>query len=91
MGTSNPNTGGVIGGGDFGYTATRANTTTITTTTTATRNSIIKRSMLGQVVSGVVNLTANLNCSGDGIIVGGPNTVINMNGFSITGPGQDRL
>ncbi|MGB7883260.1 MAG: hypothetical protein WBL44_11075, partial [Nitrososphaeraceae archaeon] len=34
----------------------------------------------GQVVSGVVNLTANLNCSGDGIIVGGPNTVINMNG-----------
>ena len=45
----------------------------------------------GQVVSGVVNLTANLNCSGDGIIVGGPNTVINMNGFSITGPGQDSL
>ena len=43
----------------------------------------------GQVVSGVVNLTANLNCSGDGLIVGGPNTVINMNGFSITGPGQD--
>src|SRR5919106_2961175 len=44
----------------------------------------------GQVVSGVVNLTATLNCSsGDGIIVGGPNTVINMNGFSITGPGQD--
>ena len=44
----------------------------------------------GQVVSGVVNLTANLNCSsGDGIIVGGPNTVINMNGFSITGPGLD--
>ena len=45
----------------------------------------------GQVVSGVVNLTANLNCSGDGIIIVGPNTVINMNGFSITGPGQDRL
>jgi parallel beta-helix repeat protein len=43
----------------------------------------------GQVVSGVVNLTSNLNCSGDGIIVGGPNTVINMNGFSITGPRQD--
>jgi hypothetical protein len=43
----------------------------------------------GQVVSGFVNLTANLNCSGDGLIVGGPNTVINMNGFSITGPGQE--
>jgi parallel beta-helix repeat protein len=43
----------------------------------------------GQVSSGVVNLTSNLNCAGDGIIVGGPNTVINMNGFSITGPGAD--
>jgi hypothetical protein len=43
----------------------------------------------GQVVSGLVNLSANLNCSGDGLIVGGPNTLINMNGFSITGPGQD--
>jgi parallel beta-helix repeat protein len=43
----------------------------------------------GQVASGVVNLTANLNCSGDGIIINGPNTVINMNGFSITGPGKD--
>jgi len=43
----------------------------------------------GQVASGVVNLTANLNCSGDGIIISGPNTVVNMNGFSITGPGKD--
>jgi nitrous oxidase accessory protein NosD len=43
----------------------------------------------GQVVSGLVNLTANLHCSGDGIIVGESNTVINLNGFSITGPGQD--
>lgn len=43
----------------------------------------------GQVASGVVNLTANLNCSGDGIIISGSNTVVNMNGFSITGPGKD--
>src|ERR671911_1310026 len=43
----------------------------------------------GQVVSGVVNLTANLNCSGDGIIISDPNTVVNMNGFSIIGPGKD--
>ena len=43
----------------------------------------------GQVASGVVNLTANLNCSGDGITISGPNTVVNMNGFSITGPGKD--
>ena len=56
----------------------------LTTTQAASTNAAC-----GQVVSGVVNLTANLNCSGDGIIVGGPNTVINMNGFSITGPGQD--
>ena len=43
----------------------------------------------GQVASGVVNLTANLNCSGDGIIISSANTVVNMNGFSITGPGKD--
>jgi len=50
----------------------------------------ITNTACGQVSSGVVNLTSNLNCSGDGIIVGGPNTVINMNGFSIMGPGADR-
>lgn len=43
----------------------------------------------GQVVSGLVNLTANLDCSGDGLIIGGDNTVVNMNGYSITGPGPD--
>jgi parallel beta-helix repeat protein len=43
----------------------------------------------GQVVSGLVNLTANLDCSGDGLIIGGDNTVVNMNGYSITGPGVD--
>jgi parallel beta-helix repeat protein len=30
-----------------------------------------------------------LNCSGDGIITSGPNTVINLNGYSISGPGLD--
>jgi parallel beta-helix repeat protein len=43
----------------------------------------------GQVVSGNVTLTSNLNCAGDGLIVGDDNTVINMNGRSITGPGSD--
>ncbi|HZD36732.1 MAG TPA: NosD domain-containing protein [Nitrososphaeraceae archaeon] len=43
----------------------------------------------GQVVSGLVNLTANLDCSGDGLIIGGDNTVVNMNGYSINGPGSD--
>jgi len=42
----------------------------------------------GEVVHGNVNLTANLNCGGDGIIVGTHNTVMNLNGFTITGPGQ---
>jgi parallel beta-helix repeat protein len=42
----------------------------------------------GEVVQGNVNLTANLNCSGDGIIVGADNVNINLNGYSITGPGQ---
>src|SRR5919202_5328788 len=42
----------------------------------------------GQVVSGNVTLTSNLNCSGDGLIVGDDNTVINMNGYTIEGPGK---
>jgi parallel beta-helix repeat protein len=53
-------------------------------TPTATTNAAC-----GQVASGVIELTSDLNCSGDGIIIPGPNTVINMNGYSITGPGQD--
>ena len=43
----------------------------------------------GQVVHGNVTLTANLDCTGDGLIVGGDNTTINLNGYSITGPGDN--
>ncbi len=43
----------------------------------------------GQVVEGNVTLTANLNCTGDGLIVGDDDTTINLNGFGIYGPGQD--
>jgi hypothetical protein len=83
MGAS-PNTGGsVSGSGDFA-TQQQAQPQPQPQQQAASTNAAC-----GQVVSGVVNLNANLNCSGDGIIVGGPNTVINMNGFSITGPGQD--
>jgi hypothetical protein len=57
--------------------------------TTLTAGASSTNPACGQVVSGIVNLTSNLDCSGDGLIVGGPNTVINMNGFSITGPGQE--
>src|SRR5215831_15493858 len=42
----------------------------------------------GEVVQGNVNLTANLKCSGDGIIVGADGVNLNLNGYSITGPGQ---
>jgi parallel beta-helix repeat protein len=55
-------------------------TTPTTTTTTAA---------CGQVASGLVELTADLNCSGDGIIISNPNTIVNLNGYSITGPGLD--
>jgi Periplasmic copper-binding protein (NosD) len=43
----------------------------------------------GQVVQGNVTLTANLNCTGDGLIVGDDGTTINLNGFGIYGPGAD--
>jgi parallel beta-helix repeat protein len=43
----------------------------------------------GQVVQGIVKLTANLDCSGDGLIVGDDGTTINLNGFGIYGPGAD--
>jgi hypothetical protein len=43
----------------------------------------------GQVVHANVTLTANLVCTGDGLIVGEPNTTINLNGYSIEGPGDN--
>ena len=43
----------------------------------------------GQVVQGIVTLTTNLNCSGDGLIVADDGTTINLNGFGIYGPGTD--
>ena len=45
-----------------------------------------------QVVEGNVTLTANLNCTRDGLIIGGDDaTTINLNGFGIFGPGTDTL
>ena len=82
------NSGDGDAGSGSGNTGSGSDTASALQLTTAQAPS--SNAACGQVVSGVVNLTANLNCSsGDGIIVGGPNTVINMNGFSITGPGQD--
>ena len=61
------------------------NQTSSASTTTITP---ITNPACGEVVQGNVNLTANLNCTGDGLIVGADNTVINLNGYTITGPGQ---
>ena len=41
----------------------------------------------GQVIKGNVKLTSNLICNNDGLIVGNGNTRIDLNGFSIKGPG----
>jgi parallel beta-helix repeat protein len=43
----------------------------------------------GQVVEGLVELNSNLNCSGDGLIVGGDDTTIRLNDHTIMGPGPD--
>jgi parallel beta-helix repeat protein len=43
----------------------------------------------GQVVEGHVELTSNLNCSGDGLIVGADGTTISLNGHTIRGPGPE--
>jgi nitrous oxidase accessory protein NosD len=43
----------------------------------------------GQVVEGLVELNSNLNCSGDGLIVGSDDTTIRLNGHTIMGPGPD--
>jgi parallel beta-helix repeat protein len=46
-------------------------------------------SSCGQVVEGLIELNSNLNCNGDGLIVGANGTTIRLNGYTITGPGPD--
>ena len=41
----------------------------------------------GQIVQGKVKLISNLICKSDGLIVGANHTIIDMNGFSLKGPG----
>jgi len=43
----------------------------------------------GSVINGTANLSSNLNCNHDGLIVGEDSTTINLNGFQIQGPGID--
>lgn len=42
----------------------------------------------GQVIEQSVKLTANLECKTDGIIVGADGITIDLNGFTISGPGE---
>lgn len=61
---------------------TSANSTSSTPAPTASSQPVC-----GEVVKQSVTLTANLNCSGDGLIVGADGVTINLNGFFLTGPG----
>lgn len=42
----------------------------------------------GQVIKQSVKLTANLDCKTDGIIVGADGITIDLNGYTLSGPGQ---
>src|SRR5215213_9142482 len=53
-----------------------------------TRSSITNAAC-GQVVEGLVELNSDLNCTGDGLIVGSDDTTIRLNGHTIMGPGPD--
>jgi parallel beta-helix repeat protein len=67
--------------------ATTSNTGTSTADSTS-GSSATTNPACGQVVSGNVTLTSNLNCPGDGLLVGNDDTTINMNGYTIQGPGH---
>jgi parallel beta-helix repeat protein len=56
---------------------------------TSTATSATTNPACGQVVSGIVTLTSNLQCNGDGLLVGTDHTVINLNGYKLMGPGKD--
>jgi hypothetical protein len=43
----------------------------------------------GQVIDESIQLTANLNCKTDGILVSGGDVTVDLNGFTVTGPGQN--
>ena len=42
----------------------------------------------GQVITKSVTLSSNLNCISDGLIIGADRITINLDGFTITGPGD---
>jgi parallel beta-helix repeat protein len=60
--------------------ATQGDTSRTPTATTAS---------CGEFVEGLVELNSDLDCSGDGLIVGTDETTVRLNGHTITGPGPD--
>jgi parallel beta-helix repeat protein len=72
----------VVGGLMISPLPTMAATQTAAETAAGTQSPVC-----GEVVRGNVTLSANLVCSGDGLIAGDDGTTINLNGFSIEGPG----
>jgi hypothetical protein len=52
-------------------------------------NGEIINPVCGQVVQGNVRLSSNLVCNSDGLIVGAGGTKIDLNGYSIKGPGPN--
>jgi hypothetical protein len=61
------------------------------TTITSQPSTILAQTtdLCGSTISSDVELTADINCEGDGIRVGGDNLTVNLNGFAMRGPGDD--
>jgi parallel beta-helix repeat protein len=60
-----------------------------TTNDDITRSSTTVNPACGQVIRGDIKLVSNLVCNSDGLIVGTTHTKIDLNGFSIIGPGKN--
>jgi nitrous oxidase accessory protein NosD len=60
-----------------------------TTNNDLTDSSTTVNPACGQVIRGDIKLVSNLVCNSDGLIVGTTHTKIDLNGFSIIGPGKN--
>ncbi len=79
-------------GNENGNSPTSTNTGTRTNPASAFSEGALPTSSslsCGQVVSESVTLSANLECSTDGLIAGANGITINLNGFTIAGPGGE--
>src|SRR5215211_1126665 len=61
------------------------------TTITSQPSTILAQTtdLCGSTISSDVELTADITCEGDGIRVGGDNLTVNLNSFTLRGPGDD--